>query len=98
MDFGLQSLSEAMWGAYCSPMYFQQLHPYLNLEPVTLETLDRSIDADMDQRIIIPHDPHLRALDALVKLNWYKVQQTAVWKIVLVGTLTVTCRVVSMDI
>ena len=84
-DFGLQALAEAMWVAYCAPSLFQQLHPHLNLEPVTLEALDKVISVDFDQLRVIPEDPILRTLDGLIKMNWNWVQETAVWKQVLVS-------------
>ena len=78
MDFGLQALAEAMWVAYCAPTHFQQLHPHINLEPVTLESLSRAFNVDMDQVRLIPFEPIFRTLDGLVKQNWGTLRQTAV--------------------
>ena len=87
LDFGLQALAEEMWVGFCSPSLFQQLHPHINLEPVTLEVLDRVISVDFDQIRIIPADPILRTLDGLIKMNWSWVQETAVWKRILVSVI-----------
>lgn len=78
MDFGLQALAEAMWVAYCAPTHFQQLNPHINLEPVTLESLSRAFNVDMDQVRVIPFEPTFRTLDGLIKQNWGTVRQTAV--------------------
>ena len=83
MEFGLQALAEAMWVAYCAPTHFQQLNPHINLEPVTMETLARAFNVDMDQVRVIPYEPALRTLDGLIEQNWHKIRQTAVLERVL---------------
>ena len=79
MEFGLQVLAEAMWVSYCAPTFFQQLNPHINLEPVTLESLARAFEMDMDQVRVIPYAPTLRTLDGLIKENWGFLRQTAVF-------------------
>ena len=78
MNFGLQALAEAMWVAYCAPTHFQQFNPHINLEPVTMESLARAFNVDMDQVRLIPFEPALRTLDGLIEQNWAKIRQTAV--------------------